>query len=192
MPCGDTAAIGVSPLQRTTGSAQRGDEVFDVVDDADEVTGQATRREVHERNLLHRAVHVFVLNRHGELLIQKRSRFKDVHPGVWDSSVAGHLDAGEGYEAAAIRELEEEMGIEGLIPEEIGRVSPCESTGWEQVRLYFVRWDGTPRFPYSEVEAALWMGPDELQSWIEMQAGRFCGRFFRMLEGRPRKVMRIC
>ena len=156
---------------------QRGDEVFDVVDDADEVTGQATRREVHERNLLHRAVHVFVLNRHGELLLQKRSRFKDVHPGVWDSSVAGHLDAGESYAAAAIRELHEEMGIEGLIPDEIGRVGPCESTGWEHVRLYLVRWDGTPRFPCSEVEATLWMGPAELQSWIECRPEDFAEGF---------------
>lgn len=61
---------------------QSGYEVFDVVDEADEVTGQATRREVHERNLLHRAVHVFVVNRHGELLLQKRSRFKDVAGGL--------------------------------------------------------------------------------------------------------------
>jgi 16S rRNA (adenine1518-N6/adenine1519-N6)-dimethyltransferase len=156
---------------------QRGDEVFDVVDEADEVTGQATRREVHERNLLHRAVHVFVLNRHGELLLQKRSRFKDVHPGVWDSSVAGHLDAGENYEAAAARELDEEMGIQGVSPEEIGRISPCESTGWEHVRLFLVRWDGVPRFPSSEVEAALWMGSDELQSWIDSRPGDFAGGF---------------
>ena len=156
---------------------QRGDEVFDVVDEADEVTGQATRREVHEQNLLHRAVHVFVVNRHGELLLQKRSRFKDAHPGVWDSSVAGHLDAGEGYAAAAIRELDEEMGIRGVEPEEIGRVSPCGATGWEHVRLFLVRWDGVPRFPCAEVEAALWMGPEALQGWIESRPDDFAGGF---------------
>lgn len=156
---------------------QRGDEVFDVVDEADQVTGQATRREVHERNLMHRAVHVFVINHHGELLLQKRSRFKDAHPGVWDSSVAGHLDAGESYELAAIRELEEEMGIRGAEPEEIGRISPCEATGWEHVRLFLVRWDGVPRFPCSEVEAALWLGPVTLQGWIERRPGDFAGGF---------------
>ncbi len=156
---------------------QRGDEVFDVVDEADEVTGQLTRREVHERNLMHRAVHVFVLNRHGELLLQKRSRFKDAHPGVWDSSVAGHLDAGESYEAAATRELDEEMGIQGVPPEEIGRISPCESTGWEHVRLFLARWDGVPRFPSSEVEATLWMGSAELQAWIDNRPEDFAGGF---------------
>lgn len=146
---------------------QRGDEVFDVVDDDDQVVGQATRREVHGKNLLHRAVHVFVVNRHGELLLQKRSRFKDVHPGVWDSSAAGHLDAGEDYVDSAVRELEEEMGVSGQPLEEIGRISPSARTGWEHIRLYLVRWDGTPKFPRSEVESTLWMKSDELQNWID-------------------------
>ncbi len=156
---------------------QRGDEVFDVVDEADEVTGQATRREVHERGLLHRAVHVFVINRHGELLLQKRSRFKDAHPGVWDSSVAGHLDAGEGYAAAAARELDEEMGIQGVAAEELGKIAPCENTGWEHVRLFHVRWDGVPHFPCAEVEAAVWMKPDELDRWIAARPADFASGF---------------
>jgi 16S rRNA (adenine1518-N6/adenine1519-N6)-dimethyltransferase len=156
---------------------QRGEEVFDVVDEADEVTGQATRDEVHRQKLLHRAVHVFVVNRHGELLLQKRSRFKDMHPGVWDSSVAGHLDVGEDYAAAARRELEEEMGIVESEPAEIGRIAPCSATGWEHVRLFLVRWDGAPRFPSSEVEAALWMKAEELQAWIDAKADDFAGGF---------------
>ena len=156
---------------------QRGDEVFDVVDESDTVTGQATRREVHEKNLLHRAVHVFAVNRHGEVLLQKRSRFKDVHPSVWDSSVAGHLDSGEDYATAAIRELEEEMGITGVEPREIGRITPCAATGWEHVVLYLVRWDGPPRFPCSEVEASLWMKPDELGAWISARPEDFASGF---------------
>lgn len=156
---------------------QRGDEIFDVVDDSDAVVGQATRREVHERKLLHRAVHVFVVNRHGELLLQKRSRFKDAHPGVWDSSVAGHLDAGEDYAAAALREMEEEMGIRGVAAEEIGRIAPCEGTGWEHVRLFLARWDGVPRFPCAEVEAALWMKPEEVEKWTAARAGDFASGF---------------
>jgi 16S rRNA (adenine1518-N6/adenine1519-N6)-dimethyltransferase len=156
---------------------QRGDEVFDVVDEADQVTGQATRREVHEQDLLHRAVHVFVVNRHGDLLLQKRSRFKDAHPGVWDSSVAGHLDAGEDYQSAAIRELEEEMGITGIPAEEIGRIPPSQATGWEHVRLYLARWDGTPRFPCAEVEAAMWMSPDTLGQWVAARPEDFASGF---------------
>jgi len=132
---------------------------------------------VHEKGLLHRAVHVFVVNRHGELLIQKRSRFKDAHPEVWDSSVAGHLDSGEDYAAAAMRELEEEMGITDVPAEEIGRISSCLATGWEHVRLYLARWDGSPRFPCAEVEAALWMRPEELGLWVSARPEDFASGF---------------
>lgn len=158
---------------------QKDGEIFDVVDADDQVTGQSTRGEVHAKGLLHRAVHVFVVNRRGELLLQQRSRLKDAHPGVWDSSVAGHLDAGEGYEAAAVRELEEEMGISGVVPEEIARVAACEETGWEHVRLYRCRYDGAVKFPCSEVENAQWFPPREIEAWIRSQPEDFASGFLK-------------
>lgn len=166
---------------------QKGGEIFDVVDENDEVTGQATRDDVHAQGLLHRAVHVFAINARGELLLQRRSRLKDVHPGVWDSSVAGHLDSGEGYRDAAIREMDEEMGISGVEPEEVGRISPCEATGWEHVALYMVRWAGKPRFPCSEIDATLWLGADEVDQWIQSRPEDFASGFlecWRLARGR--------
>lgn len=156
---------------------QRDAELFDVVDDEDRVVGQAERREVHARGLLHRAVHVFVVNRRGELLLQKRSRFKDMHPGVWDSSAAGHLDSGEDYAGAAVRELDEELGIRGTEPSEIATIRPSAATGWEHVKLYLARWDGVPKFPCSEVEATLWMPPAEVEAWIAARPGDFASGF---------------
>ena len=81
------------------------EEVFDIVDHRDRVIGQAPRSKVHHLGLLHRAVHILVFNARGELFLQKRSMSKDTFPGAWDSSAAGHLDAAEGYEEAAWREL---------------------------------------------------------------------------------------
>lgn len=156
---------------------QKDGEVFDVVDEQDQVTGQATRAEVHAGKLLHRAVHVFVLNRRGELLLQRRSLLKDCHPGVWDSSVSGHLDAGESYEAAAIRELEEEMGITGVQAEEVARIPPSEATGWEHVRLYLGRHQGSVRYPCSEIETAAWFPIVELQDWINARPQDFAPGF---------------
>lgn len=166
---------------------QKGEELFDVVDEADQVVATATRAEVHKDGLLHRAVHLFVINRRGELLLQKRSRLKDAHPGVWDSSVAGHLDAGEGYLEAAQREMGEEMGIEMAELEEVAKISPSEATGWEHVRLYMLRWDGRPRFPYSEVESVLWLSPDEIDAWLERRPDDFASGFiecWKMARGR--------
>lgn len=157
---------------------QKDHEIFDVVDIHDQVTGQLTRAEVHSQRLLHRAVHVFAFNKRGQLLLQQRSMLKDMHPGVWDSSVSGHLDAGESYEAAAIRELEEEMGICAKeTPVEIARIAPCEETGWEHVRLYKTRHDGALRFPAAEVESACWFPLQELDAWIANKPDDFASGF---------------
>ena len=58
-------------------------EIFDVVDERDQVVRTATRHAVHTGKLLHRAVHIFVFNRSGELFLQRRSRWKDMHPLKW-------------------------------------------------------------------------------------------------------------
>jgi len=156
---------------------QKDGEIFDVVDENDQVTGQATRGEVHANGLLHRAVHVFVINRRGELLLQQRSLLKDAHPGVWDSSVSGHLDAGEDYAVAAVRELEEEMGITDAVPVEFARIAACPATGWEHVRLYRARYDGPVRFPCAEIEAAQWFSPAEISAWVKARPEDFASGF---------------
>lgn len=88
------------------------EEIFDIVNERDEVIGQNTRREVHARGLWHRAVHVLVFNARGEVFLQKRSMLKDTAKGKWDSSASGHLDTGEAYDACAVREVREEIGLE--------------------------------------------------------------------------------
>ena len=157
---------------------QKAEEIFDVVDANDQVTGTATRAEVHAQKLTHRAVHVFVFNKRGDLLLQKRSLLKDMCPGLWDSSVSGHLDAGESYEAAAVRELEEEMGITTeTTPEEIARIAPGLETGWEHMRLYRTRHDGALRFPAAEVDAVMWFPLSEIAAWIATHPADFAPGF---------------
>ncbi len=156
---------------------QKSGEIFDVVDDQDNVLGTATRAEVHAQNLRHRAVHVLVFNPRGDLLLQQRSTLKDVHPGVWDSSVAGHLDSGEDYQTAAIREMAEEMGIADGQPEETARLAACEATGWEHVRVYRACHDGPVRFPCAEVRAALWLPVAEVAAWIAARPSDFAPGF---------------
>lgn len=162
------------PLRDTP---QNGDELFDVVSSDDKVLRQERRDVVHAEALLHRAVHVFVLNKRGELFLQKRSRYKDVHPGLWDSSAAGHLDAGEDYAAAAGRELEEELGQEPVELSRIARIPPSEATGWEFVELFRSRQSGPVRFPCSEVEAGLWLPPEEIEAWMARRPGDFASGF---------------
>ena len=75
------------------------EEIFDVVNEQDQVVGQKPRSEVHRLGLLHRAAHILVFNCRGEVFLQKRSLTKDRQPGLWDSSASGHVDSGESYDA---------------------------------------------------------------------------------------------
>ena len=170
-----TRACDTHPLKDLP---QKSGEIFDVVDEHDEVTGQATRGEVHAQGLLHRAVHVLVFNKRGDLLLQQRSMLKDAHPGVWDSSVSGHLDAGEAYETAAVRELAEEMGIEAKCPPtEIARLKPSAATGWEHIRLYRYEHQGNIRYPAAEIESAMWFPIPVLEAWIKARPEDFASGF---------------
>lgn len=91
------------------------EEYFEIVDEKDRVIGQAPRSECHGNpELVHRAAHVLLFDSNGQLLLQKRADTKDIQPGKWDTSVGGHLDPGEDYKQAAVRELEEELGLTSL------------------------------------------------------------------------------
>ena len=169
-----TRAYDPHPLRD---NPQKDGEIFDVVDENDHVTGTATRAEVHAKKLLHRAIHVLVLNKRGDVLLQQRSLLKDAHPGVWDSSVSGHLDSGEDYHPAAIRELGEEMGITGVEIQEIARILPSEATGWEHLRLYLAHHHGPVRFPCAEIEAALWFPIAEVDAWTTARPTDFASGF---------------
>ncbi len=87
------------------------EELFDVVDENNNVVGKATRGEVHTKGLWHRAIHVLILNSKKEILLQKRSMTKELYKGYWIDT-AGHVDSGESYEETAKREMKEEIGID--------------------------------------------------------------------------------
>jgi len=144
-----------------------GEEIFDVVDERDEVIGQAPRSEVHRRGLKHRAVHVLVFNARGELFLQKRSMLKDCFPGAWDSSASGHLDTGEAYDACSVREVREELGVQLQdVPERLFKVDACAETGQEFVWVYQCRHEGPFVLHPEEIERGGWFAPDEVSRWI--------------------------
>jgi isopentenyl-diphosphate Delta-isomerase len=143
--------------------AQRSDEIFDVVNDRDEVIGQRTRGEVHRLGLKHRAVHVLVFNARGEVFLQKRSMLKDTFPGAWDSSASGHLDTGEDYDACAVRELREEIGLKiPRAPERLFKLEARPETGQEFVWVYRLEAEGPFELHPAEIEAGAWFATDEL------------------------------
>lgn len=160
-----------------------GDDVFDVVDGEDQVTGQARRAEVHERRLLHRAVHLLVFNRKGELFLQKRSHLKDNHPGRWDSSASGHLDSGESYLEAARREMREELDLSDGELKPVAKIPACEETDWEFVQLYRVDLEGKAqmRLAPAEIEIGDFFPLEVIREWSRARPEDFAPAFLRCL-----------
>jgi isopentenyldiphosphate isomerase len=163
------------------------EEIFDVVNERDEVIGQAPRKEVHARGLRHRAIHMLVFNSRGEVFLQKRSMKKDTAAGLWDSSSSGHLDSGEDYDACAVRELREEIGLDIAGQTSATRVPPalqklfkidaCAETDAEFVWVYRCESDGPFQLHPDEIERGDWFTPETVSSWVAERPQDFASAF---------------
>ncbi len=92
-------------------------EMVPIVEANGNVIGQASREFVHGGSkLLHPVVHLHVLNRIGEIYLQKRSMKKELLPGYWDTAVGGHVVYGECIKEALIREAYEELHLYDFNP----------------------------------------------------------------------------
>ena len=154
------------------------EEIFDVVDERDVVMDQRTRSDVHRLGLRHRAIHLLVFNRRGELFLQKRSMIKDCFPGTWDSSASGHLDAGESYDACAVREAGEELGLElAGVPERLFKLEASPGTGQEFVWVYRCTAEGPFQLHPDEIERGEWCAPERLEEWLKNRPDEFASAF---------------
>ena len=151
-------------------------EVFDVVDFENRVIGQATRGEVHAKGLLHRSVHIWVFNSQKDLYLQKRAMTKDENPGYWDSSAAGHLNAGEGYRDSAERELMEELGISGEL-QFFMKFPASRETYWEHVETYLCTTDEKITINPLEISEGRFWPISDLKESVRKHPGQFTSTF---------------
>ena len=86
-------------------------EYLDIVDENDNIIGQETRKKIHQDGLLHREIHVYFITPNKEIVFQRRAKDKDTYPNLLDATVGGHVDLGDNYQDAAIREIKEETGL---------------------------------------------------------------------------------
>lgn len=85
-------------------------EMLDIVDKDDNVLDIVSRDESYKKNLRHRIVHVLIFDNEGRMLLQRRSKKVKTLPNYWSTAVGGHVQSGESYKDAALREYEEELG----------------------------------------------------------------------------------
>ena len=158
-------------------------EYFDKVDQNDHVIGKISREQAHEFNLLHRAVHIFIKGQNGKWLLQKRSSKKDLDPLLLTTSCSGHVDSGETYLDAAVRECEEELGltISSKDLTEILRCSPCKETGMEFVRVYLIEKIFKKITPSpNEIDEVVHFELEELVRKTETEKAKFSGSFLHI------------
>lgn len=87
------------------------EEIVQIVDRHNRVTGAVPRTRMRREALIHRAAYILVFNARDELFLQKRTATKDIYPGFWDVAAGGVVLAGESYKDSAARELAEELGV---------------------------------------------------------------------------------
>jgi isopentenyldiphosphate isomerase len=175
---GNLNLLNPTAITGTTIFVSMSEEIFDVVNDRNEIIGQQPRSVVHRDGLKHRAVHVLVFNSRGDLYLQKRSMLKDCFPGTWDSSASGHLDCGEEYDACAVREVREELGYElGAVPNRLFEISARPETGQEFVWVYRCELEGPFSLQWAEVEAGGWFAPEVVSHWTQHRPEDFAPAF---------------
>lgn len=144
-----------------------GMEMMDYVDDDDQVVGQASKKEVYARALTHRIAHIWIFNDAGEVALQKRSASCNYCPLHWSMSAAGHVDAGESYETAALRELQEEMGVELPIMF-VTKTSFVDPRGIKKfIGVYAARSNGPFTLSPDEVDQVQWFSRVETERLLQ-------------------------
>lgn len=138
-----------------------------MVDKEDHVVGAATIDRCLREGLLHRAIAVLVKRENGAVIVQQRSRNDSWHPGLWTISCTGHVQRGESYQRAAIRELSEELGLKSKV-EEFRKflLPPISSKGLtelEFITLFTTFTDAPLAIDAVELECALEVRQPELR-----------------------------
>ena len=147
-----------------------GDEIITIVDADNNVVGSATRREMRDRGLPHRATYILVFNSKGELFVQKRTMSKDIYPGYYDVATGGVVLADESYDLSAERELAEELGARNtpLTPHFDFKHEDDNNIVWG--RLYTCTYDGRIVLQEEEVESGSFHTIDKVLELIKNES----------------------
>lgn len=143
------------------------DELLEVVDEEGNIIRALPRSEIHgSPSLIHRVVHLLVFDANNGLILQKRSMDKDVAPGKWDTSVGGHVNAGESIDDALSREMKEELGIVSSSPKFLYTYIHSNPYETELVYTYSCVYDGKITSQAEEIDEVRSWRLDEIRSGI--------------------------
>ena len=159
-----------------------------LVNEQDEQIGLSEKLEAHQKGQLHRAVSVFVFNKKGELLLQKRASSKYHGAGLWTNTCCTHPTEGESSETCAVRRLKEEMGIEAEVEEQFSFIYKAEVENGlienEYDHVFFAVYEGKINLNPNEAEDCKFVSlakvfkdaeqnPDNYSIWFRIIIDKF-------------------
>ncbi|MEK7647652.1 MAG: NUDIX domain-containing protein [Patescibacteria group bacterium] len=143
------------------------EEMMDHVNEHDEVVGTFPRSEIYSRKLRHRIAHVFLLDAQGRIALARRGKEISYCPDHWCSTAAGHVAAGESYEDAALREMQEEIGV--TVPLTFVGVTPFVKPGTSHDKLlgvYTAQYEGLFVCDPHEVQYVEYRSVEEIRAML--------------------------
>ncbi|HIJ59123.1 MAG TPA: NUDIX domain-containing protein [Nitrospirae bacterium] len=161
------------------------EELLEVVNHEGIVIKILPRSEIHGNpSLLHKVVHLIVVNKTGQVLLQKRSYKKDVAPEKWDTSVGGHVNPSESLEKAIERETLEELGFLCVNPRFLYSYIHSNSYESELVYTYLYQYEGPFDFNKEEIDEIRFWNLDEIEAVLEKNilSDNFKSEFNRYIE----------
>ena len=126
--------------------------ILNIINESDNIIGEATREDIHAKGLLHREIHVWLYNKNGEIFFQMRAKDKETFPGLLDASVGGHVEMGDSYEKTAFKETEEETGLK-IETHDLKFITTIRHTAHDEVtgkinnvirKIFAYEFDGSP------------------------------------------------
>ena len=156
------------------------DELFEILDENGEPAGVVPRAQVHTEGFWHRAVHVWLFDLRGCVLLQRRGPNKDINPNLWDVSVGEHLIPGETYSEAAYRGVQEELSIRVDVLEPLGGERRV-AFDWPQLGIHDHECqqafrgvtDAAVTAESTEIAELRWLWPNELCAWLSTEPEAF-------------------
>ncbi|EQC01293.1 isopentenyl-diphosphate Delta-isomerase [Photorhabdus temperata] len=163
------------------------DEMLILVDKYDNPIGSAGKMDVHQKGMLHRAFSIFVFDKKGNLLLQKRAATKYHSAGLWTNSCCGHPRVGESLDTAAHRRLGEEMGFDCPLKKVLSFIYhatlPNTLIEYEYDHVFIGQFDKEPIINPDEVSDYKWVSPLKLRGLINKDPGEYTVWFKKIIDG---------
>ena len=137
------------------------------VDEQDNLLGAIGRAELRDRGLIGRGTYILVFNSAGDLCVHRRTLSKAIYPGYWDVAAGGMVQAHESYAESAARELEEELGVSGVVLRAHEQFFFDQPGNRVWCAVFSAVWDGPLRLQPEEVLEARFIPVDEVMGETE-------------------------